>query len=199
MNLFNISSKKLLSPRALFIGSTLSFAAVLCFHPLTLTAAMDDYADEASNEEEVADTVYSDSIQLVQSEQYGKALEGFRQLVSENPRDARAWNMIGYCSRKQGDLDTAFAAYEKALEIQPNFPAAREYLAEAHLQAMLEQASWLRDNNATDELADLEIAFEAVAAKVRELQAQMAPPVRNPYGQSNRSEPTIRVIKPATQ
>ena len=42
--------------------------------------------------------------------------------------------MLGFCTRKLGNVDEAFTYYEKALKIKPNFPEAREYYGEAYLQ-----------------------------------------------------------------
>jgi tetratricopeptide (TPR) repeat protein len=47
---------------------------------------------------------------------------------------AEAYNMLGFCTRKQGNVAKAFTYYETALKLKPNFPEAREYYGEAFLQ-----------------------------------------------------------------
>ena len=47
--------------------------------------------------------------------------------------------MLAFSERKQGNLDEAFEYYAKALALRPKFPEAREYLAEAHIQAALKE------------------------------------------------------------
>jgi tetratricopeptide (TPR) repeat protein len=42
--------------------------------------------------------------------------------------------MLGFCLRKLGRVKEALANYEKALKLKPDFPEAREYYGEAHLQ-----------------------------------------------------------------
>jgi tetratricopeptide (TPR) repeat protein len=68
------------------------------------------------------------------------ALDGFREsrerfevVVKADPNVREAWNLIGYTSRRLGDYDRSLAAYEKALAIQPAYPEAIEYRAEAYL------------------------------------------------------------------
>ena len=68
------------------------------------------------------------------------ALDGFREsrdlfekTVKADPKAREAWNLIGYTSRRLGEYDRSLAAYEKALAIEPNYPEAIEYRAEAYL------------------------------------------------------------------
>jgi tetratricopeptide (TPR) repeat protein len=42
-------------------------------------------------------------------------------------------NWLGFAQRKQGNLDAAFAAYDKALKLNPRHKAAHEYIGEAYL------------------------------------------------------------------
>jgi tetratricopeptide (TPR) repeat protein len=52
-----------------------------------------------------------------------------------NKNDPRVLNYIGYSHRKSGRLDEAFGYYNKALQIDPNFVLAREYLGEGYVAA----------------------------------------------------------------
>ena len=51
------------------------------------------------------------------------------------PDNANAWNMLGYSRRMTGNLDGAFEAYWKCLEIEPKHAGAHEYLGEGYLKA----------------------------------------------------------------
>jgi tetratricopeptide (TPR) repeat protein len=44
-----------------------------------------------------------------------------------------AWNYIGFANRHLGNFDAALSAYAKALELNPAYPEAIEYRAEAYL------------------------------------------------------------------
>ena len=44
-----------------------------------------------------------------------------------------AWNYLGYCNRKLGKYDAALAAYDRALQLKPDYPEAIEYRGHAYL------------------------------------------------------------------
>lgn len=116
---------------------------------------------------------YERGVELAEAEEWAEARKIFEQLDVEKPRDPDVLNMLAYTQRKTGDLDTAIENYRRALEIRPKFPQAREYLAEAFLQAALREAEMLRSYEADgkEELGELVEAFEAAsahAASVRE-------------------------------
>jgi tetratricopeptide (TPR) repeat protein len=86
---------------------------------------------------------------------FGKALKKFDEATQMDAQYFQAWNMVGYCARRTGDLKRSFAAYAKCLEIQPEFPQAHEYLGEAYLMGgdlakAKEQLAWLRSRQAPD-------------------------------------------------
>ena len=64
---------------------------------------------------------------------FKRALERGERAVALDAKYHEAWNLIGYTSRKLGQLDKAFAAYEKCLGIKSDYAPAREYLGEAWL------------------------------------------------------------------
>ena len=77
----------------------------------------------------------------------GNCRDAIAQLVDvlhDAPKNAEAWNLLAYCQRKTGKLEEAFVNYGKALELRPEFPEAREYLGEAHLQAVQREIEILR-------------------------------------------------------
>lgn len=55
--------------------------------------------------------------------------------LASNQNDPRVLNYIGYSHRKSGRLTEAFGYYNKAIEIDPNFVLAREYLGEGYVAA----------------------------------------------------------------
>jgi Flp pilus assembly protein TadD len=98
---------------------------------------------------------------------FGKALKKFREATDYDPRYFEAWNMVGFCSRKSGDLKGSFEAYHKCLEIEPEYAQAHEYLGEAYLMTndlakAKEQLLWLvsRKSDQAGELATKIEAFE---------------------------------------
>lgn len=65
---------------------------------------------------------------------YAKALPRLRRIVAEKPGHADTWNLIGFASRKIGELDVSWKAYQTALSIAPDHRGAHEYLGEWYLQ-----------------------------------------------------------------
>ena len=98
---------------------------------------------------------------------FGKALKKFQEAADMDPTYYEAWNMVGYCSRKSGDLKRSFQAYEKCLLIEPEYAQAHEYLGEAYLMSgdvakAKEQLLWLvsRKSDQAGELATKIEAFQ---------------------------------------
>jgi tetratricopeptide (TPR) repeat protein len=64
---------------------------------------------------------------------YREVRGNFETAVAADPSMKEAWNLIGYTSRRLGEYARSLEAYEKALALQPDYPEAIEYRAEAHL------------------------------------------------------------------
>jgi tetratricopeptide (TPR) repeat protein len=77
--------------------------------------------------------LYQQGRALAQAGEYDWALTVLQTVSNKN--DPRVLNYIGYSYRKSGRLDEALGYYNKALEIDPNFVLAREYLGEGYVAA----------------------------------------------------------------
>ena len=53
----------------------------------------------------------------------------------KDPNNSMVLTMIGYATRKLGDVDSGLAYYQQALTIDPNNADAREYLGEAYAES----------------------------------------------------------------
>ncbi|HAO45682.1 MAG TPA: hypothetical protein DCQ97_02070 [Chitinophagaceae bacterium] len=62
---------------------------------------------------------YNDGIKLLNKGDYAGALPYFKKAVEADSRFAYAWDNVGICSRRTGDLDNALKAYNKSLELSP--------------------------------------------------------------------------------
>lgn len=96
---------------------------------------------------------------------FGKALKKFQEAADTDPTYFEAWNMVGFCARKSGDLKRSFAAYGKCLLIEPEYAPAHEYLGEAYLMSgdlgkAQEQLQWLVSRK-SDEAGELARKIEA--------------------------------------
>lgn len=129
--------------------------------------ARDAEAAEAKGPDE-ADQLYQRGLELAKEGKFEEALARFEQANKKRKKDPEILNMLAYCQRKTGDLDSAFENYGKALELQPKFPQAREYLAEAHIQAALMQLEIIRGygREGEKELWDLVAAIRKASAEL---------------------------------
>jgi tetratricopeptide (TPR) repeat protein len=115
-----------------------------------------------------------------------KALERADRAVTLDANYHEAWNLIGYCSRKLGDYDKAFAAYDKCLAIKPDYAPAREYLGEAWLEKgdvtkAREQLSMLEKSGETgDEAGRLTAAIQTYEKAHPEAAASTQPATETP-------------------
>ena len=104
----------------------------------------------------------------IDAKDYAGALAELRGLAEDN-QQADVYNLMGYTLRKTGDYRTSLTYYTKALELQPDHRAAREYLGELYVETgemakAEEQVSSLKQlcPSGCEELEDLQ---EVIAAK----------------------------------
>jgi Flp pilus assembly protein TadD len=69
----------------------------------------------------------------IESNDYAAALAELRDLA-EDTQQADVYNLLGFTLRKTGDFKTSLTYYTKALELQPDHKAAREYLGELYVE-----------------------------------------------------------------
>lgn len=69
----------------------------------------------------------------IKAKDYQAALVELRDLA-EDTQQADVYNLLGFTLRKTGDMATSLTYYNKALELQPDHKAAREYLGELFIQ-----------------------------------------------------------------
>ena len=104
----------------------------------------------------------------IDAKDYAGALAELRGLAEDN-QQADVYNLMGYTLRKTGDYRTSLTYYTRALELQPDHRAAREYLGELYVETgemakAEEQVSSLKQlcPSGCEELEDLQ---EVIAAK----------------------------------
>ena len=69
----------------------------------------------------------------IKAKNYAAAVAELRDLA-EDTQQADVYNLLGFTLRKTGDLKTSLTYYTKALELQPDHKAAREYLGELYVE-----------------------------------------------------------------
>ncbi len=117
----------------------------------------------------------------IKAKDYKAALAELRDLA-EDTQQADVYNLLGFTLRKTGDTATSLTYYNKALELQPDHKAAREYLGElfvetGHIDKAKEQLAALEKlcPAGCEEREDLE---QAIAAKRGNYDRRHGRPIR---------------------
>ena len=98
-------------------------------------ALMASAADtEISPAKNAASTDYVAGKQAVEDRQWTQAVEHFKRATLRDPKNADAWNMLGYSSRWAGKYPEAFDAYARALALDPHHRGAHSYLGVAYVK-----------------------------------------------------------------
>jgi tetratricopeptide (TPR) repeat protein len=69
----------------------------------------------------------------IKAKDYAAALADLRDIV-EDIQQADVYNLLGFTLRKTGDFKTSLTYYIKALQLEPDHKAAREYLGELYVE-----------------------------------------------------------------
>ena len=77
---------------------------------------------------------FAQALKLVNDGNFAAALPFLEKVVTAEPKNADALNVLGYSQRKLGDRDAALENYLAALEIDPEHRGANEYLGELYLE-----------------------------------------------------------------
>ena len=77
---------------------------------------------------------YAVGKKAIAAKNWALAADSFKKVVADNPKNADGYNLLGYSSRWMGKYDEAFAAYDKALALDPKHKGALEYSGVAYLK-----------------------------------------------------------------
>lgn len=82
------------------------------------------------------DATFLDQVKAyLTQEHYDLALSELQGMEAQEGGSPDYWSLVGYTSRRAGDFEASYAAYAKALEIDPAHIQARNYLGHLHLVA----------------------------------------------------------------
>jgi Flp pilus assembly protein TadD len=103
-----------------------------------LTLALTGAAMAADTQSTPVQNAQSDDFaagkQALAAKNWSHAAGHFSKVVAKDPKNADAFNYLGYSSRWMGKYDEAFAAYGKALALDPNHKGALSYSGIAYLK-----------------------------------------------------------------
>ncbi len=112
-----------------FLFRTLATVLALTIVPATMAADT-----ESSPAKNTASADYVAGKQAVEQKQWTLAAESFKRATLQDPKNADAWNMLGYASRWAGKYPEAFDAYARALALEPFHRGANSYLGVAYVR-----------------------------------------------------------------
>lgn len=69
----------------------------------------------------------------IDAQDWPAAVAAMMKAIAADPKNAEAYNWLGFAQRKQGQYDAAFYAYGEALKLNPNSKSVHEYIGEAYL------------------------------------------------------------------
>jgi Flp pilus assembly protein TadD len=84
-----------------------------------------------------ADSNYVRAKTMIEAKDYKSAIPLLQQVVSKDAKNADAYNLLGYATRKSGDARGSLQFYQQALAVDAKHLGAHEYIGEAYL--MLDQ------------------------------------------------------------
>jgi tetratricopeptide (TPR) repeat protein len=90
--------------------------------------------DPGTGMPKAADPDFAEGRKAIDARNWPVAIDLFQKVVAKDAKNADAFNWLGFAQRNQGDYDKAFAAYGKALELDPKHRGAHEYIGEAYLK-----------------------------------------------------------------
>ena len=114
-----------------------------------------------------ADPNYTRAKAMIEGRDYANALPFLQQVVAKDPKNADAYNLMGFATRKSGNANGSLQYYQQALAIDPRHLGAHEYIGEAYL--MLDQPA-----QAEQHLARLDSLCVFGCAEYRMLKAAVA-------------------------
>lgn len=77
---------------------------------------------------------YAAGVAAIQAGLYDKGIEAMKKVVAAEPKNADAYNQLGFAYRKKGDVKGAGMAYDTALKLNANHKGALEYQGELFLK-----------------------------------------------------------------
>ena len=116
--------------------SGLTLAVILAVSGLTAVPALSAGTEDGSSAAAASGSpaTYKQAKAAIYAGQFAEARDMLQQITAAEPKNADAWNLLGFSSRKSGDLKAASKAYAKALKLNPGHLGALEYQGEMFIQ-----------------------------------------------------------------
>jgi tetratricopeptide (TPR) repeat protein len=111
------------------------FAALIAFSLGAPPAgAMGSSSSGGGSSSSSASEAWSQAKKAIAVKDYDAAVPLLKQAVMDDPKNADAYNYLGYSHARQGKNEEAIGYYKQALAIDPEHKGANEYLGELYLR-----------------------------------------------------------------
>ena len=127
-----ITAEDFLMPRMIHAFAFSTFSAFAAFSASIPTHAADTETTPVANQ---SNAEFTAGKKAIAAKDWTTASAAFEKVVQRDNRNADAYNLLGYAYRWQGKMKDAFAAYGKALALDPTHRGAHEYIGVAYLKA----------------------------------------------------------------
>jgi predicted Zn-dependent protease len=121
----------------------------------------------ANQQSTTNDPNYGAAKQMIEAKNYAGAMPLLQQVVAKDPKNADAYTLMGFATRKSGDPNGSLQYYNTALSLDPKHIGAHEYVGEAYLQLD-------RPADAEQHLARLDSICVFGCSEYRDLKAAIA-------------------------
>ncbi|MBL6927775.1 MAG: tetratricopeptide repeat protein [Rhodospirillales bacterium] len=112
----------------------LAGSLLLTTAPAVAAGGSDDGGSGGSSASKKVDPDYAAGRKAWKAKDWTRAIPLLQKAVATDPKNANAYNLLGYSLRHVGKIDAALKSYDKALTINPKHKGAHEYIGEAYLQ-----------------------------------------------------------------
>ncbi|MDP2083540.1 MAG: tetratricopeptide repeat protein [Pseudotabrizicola sp.] len=121
-----------MSLRKIYVTNFAVFSLLLPLAPPSFAAGTEDGSYQSTVT--AVPGSYAEAKKLISEANYSEARTMLQGITSAEPSNADAWNLLGFSSRKLGDLTAASKAYSQALKLNPGHLGALEYQGEMYIQ-----------------------------------------------------------------
>ena len=115
------------------IASLARLAAVISMACLAAPAALAAGGSSDLPAKEPVDRELAQAQKAIERKEWPEAIRLLEKVAARQGSNADVHNLLGFAERNRGNLDAAFAHYEKALQLNPKHRGAHEYVGEAYL------------------------------------------------------------------
>jgi Flp pilus assembly protein TadD len=124
-----LNLRRIFGVSALIVGVALTPALPLASGSALAAASGGGSSSSASSGASLADAQAK-----IDAKNYRGAIGILEKILSQQPKNADALNLMGYAERKLGNKDEALDYYTQALAVDPKHRGANEYLGELYLE-----------------------------------------------------------------